>query len=54
MADETIVNMAVVSVERLCEPDAMSKAAAIDFLGDVISRLQSSMEALEVEIENGG
>lgn len=54
MADDDLVDRAVEAVEKLCEPGKMSKAEAVDFLEDVISRLESSVEALKEEIENEG
>jgi len=52
MADDKLVNQAVEAVERLCSPDKMTKEQAIDFLEDVISQLDSSLEALREETED--
>jgi hypothetical protein len=46
------VDQAVEAAEALCAPDQMSKVEAVDFLEEVIARLWSSIEALNVEIEN--
>lgn len=51
MSDENIVNAAAEAVEEFCSPDKMSKPEAIDFLEDVISRLRSSMEAIQEEMD---
>jgi hypothetical protein len=37
--------------DSLCEPSEMSKAEAVEFYGRIIDHCQSSMEALEEEIE---
>lgn len=52
MANELGVQLAVSKVEDLCSPDKMSKAEAKDFLEEVITVLQSSVEALGDEIES--
>lgn len=49
MSDQRLVEEAVSAVEKLCEPERMSPEEAIDFLEDVVSRLQSSIEALKEE-----
>jgi hypothetical protein len=46
------IDRAVSEVEGLCVPDLMLKEQAIEFLDEVLSRLESSKEALEEEIEN--
>jgi len=46
------VDDAVDAVQAFCTPDQMSKTDAIDFLEEVIARLQTSIEALQDEIEN--
>ena len=46
------VDDAVDAVQTFCMPDQMSKTDAIDFLEEVIARLQTSIEALQDEIEN--
>lgn len=50
MADEKLVNQAVEMVENLCGPDKMSKEDAVDFLEDVIGRLENSIEAIKEEL----
>lgn len=50
MMTDPKVNEAVEAIEALCPPGFMSKAEAIDFLEDVIDRLQSSIEALREEV----
>jgi hypothetical protein len=46
------VEEAMEVVDLLCEPDVMSKPEAVEFYGRIIDRCQSSVEALEEEIEN--
>lgn len=46
------VDKAVEAVEAMCSPDKMSKVVAAEFLEDVISRLESSLEALRDEMKN--
>lgn len=50
--DDETVTRAVTAVEEHCGPDKLTKSAAVEFLEEVIDRLQSSIEALEEEIEN--
>lgn len=52
--DEELVRRAVDLVEALCTPDKMPKTDAVEFLGAVIAQLDSSIEALQEEIENEG
>lgn len=51
---DELVDKAVDEVEAHCTPDKMSKQQAMDFLEDVIARLESSVEALREEIDNDG
>lgn len=41
-------------IMRDCEPQHMSQEQALDFLQTIQSMLESSIEALEEEIEEGG
>lgn len=47
---EQQVLRAVQEVEALCVPDLMPKEQALEFLSEVIGRLENSVEALEDEI----
>jgi hypothetical protein len=49
---DDIIDEAANEVEEHCAPGKMSKPQAKDFLERVIERLQSSVEALEEEMEN--
>jgi hypothetical protein len=52
MADSALVQKAVEAVLELCTPDKMpAKADAVDFLEDVVSSLDASIEALKEELE---
>jgi len=51
---EALANDAVDHVNSLCAPERMSKADAKEFLEIVVGRLESSIEALEEELENEG
>lgn len=46
------VDEAVELVEGMCAPGVMTKQEAVDFLEDVLARLESSVEALREEIDN--
>jgi hypothetical protein len=46
---DKLVTEAIEAVEAMCTPDRMSKTDAIDFLEDVVARLESSIEALRDE-----
>lgn len=51
---DELVDKAVEAVEAMCAPAMMpDKKEALDFLEDVIARLESSADALREEIENG-
>jgi polyhydroxyalkanoate synthesis regulator phasin len=45
------VDEAVDAVESMCAPGFMTKQEAVDFLEDVIARLESDVDALREQIE---